>query len=163
MIVVSNTSPILYLLLIGQLDLLPQLYSQAIIPDVVQDEMLALGAPERLQQWIANPPSWLTVQTTNTVDETLTALDPGEQAAITLAQEIQADLLLIDERRGRRAARDRGLRLIGVLGVLDDAADRGLIDLADAIFQLQQTNFRVSARLLQALLRSNPSKGSSPI
>lgn len=52
MIVVSDTSPILYLLLIGQLDLLPQLYSQVIIPDVVRDEMLASGAPEQLQQWM---------------------------------------------------------------------------------------------------------------
>lgn len=109
--------------------------------------------------WIANPPTWLTVQTTNTVDETLKALDPGEQAAITLAQAIQADLLLIDERRGRRAARDRGLRIIGVIGILDDAAHQELINLAEAISQLQQTNFRVSSRLLQALLKSPSSKG----
>jgi predicted nucleic acid-binding protein len=99
------------------------------------------------------------VQTTSTVDETLKALDPGEQAAITLVQEIRADLLLIDERRGRQAARDRGLRIIGVIGILDDAAHKGLLDLAEAISQLQQTNFRVSSQLLQALLKSHSSKG----
>ena len=101
MIVVSDTSPINYLLLIDQIDLLPRLFQQVIIPDVVRDEMLAPSAPPVLQQWIANPPLWLVVQTVSGVDATLNALDPGEQAAITLAQTLPADLLIIDERCSR--------------------------------------------------------------
>jgi predicted nucleic acid-binding protein len=125
MIVVSDTSPINYLLLVGQIDLLPRLFQQIIIPDVVRDEMLDPGAPLVLRQWIANPPSWLTIQTVSVIDETLSSLDPGEQAAITLAQTLPADLLIIDERLGRQSASNRGIPVIGTLGILDDAADRG--------------------------------------
>lgn len=152
MIVVSDTSPINYLLLIDQIDLLPRLFQQIIIPEVVRDEMLDPDAPPVLQQWIANPPSWLTVQAVPVIDTTLNTLDPGEQAAITLAQSLPADLLIIDERMGRRIAEDRGIAIIGTLGILDDAATQGLINLAEAITQLQQTNFRVSCRIIQALL-----------
>jgi predicted nucleic acid-binding protein len=152
MIVVSDTSPINYLLIIGQIDLIPCLFQQIIIPDVVRDEMLDPSAPLVLQQWIAHSPSWLTVQTVSGVDTTLNALDPGEQAAITLAQTLPADLLIIDERLGRRVASDRGIPIIGTLGILDDAASQGLIELADTITRLQQTNFRISRRIIQKLL-----------
>lgn len=157
MIVVADTSPINYLLLINQIDLLPRLFQQIIIPDVVRDEMLDPDAPPVLQQWIAKPPSWLTVQTVPIIDTTLSSLDPGEQAAITLAQTLPADLLIIDERLGRQIAEERGIAIIGTLGILDDAADQGLINLAEVIAQLQQTNFRVSRRIIQALL--NKPKG----
>ncbi len=161
MIVVSDTSPINYLLLINQLNLLPNLYQQVIIPNVVRDEMLNPDAPQVLQQWIANPPSWLIVQEVFEVDETLSALDPGEQAAIILAQTLQANLLIMDERLGRQAARDRELPVIGILGILDDAASQGLIDVATVVAQLQQTNFRVSRRLIQALLQKHSSEKSN--
>ena len=98
MIVVADTSPINDLLLIHQIDLLPQLFQKIIIPDVVRDEMLVPDAPLALQQWITNHPDWLTVQTVPVIDITLNILDPGEQAAITLAQTLPADLLIIDER-----------------------------------------------------------------
>lgn len=154
MIVVADTSPINYLLLIDQLDLLPRLFQQVIVPDVVRDEMLDPSAPLVLRQWIANPPPWLVVQTVSRIDETLNALDPGEQAAITLAQTLPADLLIIDERLGRRAASDRRIPIIGTLGILDDAAHQGFVELSDAIARLQQTNFRISRRIIQKLLEN---------
>ena len=157
MIVVSDTSPINYLLLIDQIDLLPRLFQQIIIPDVVQEEMLAPGAPLVLQKWIANPPSWLKIQAISVVDETINSLDLGEQAAITLAQTLPADLLIIDERLGRQLAAERGLPIIGTLGILDDAASQGLIALTETIARLQQTNFRASRRIIQALLQQQPS------
>jgi predicted nucleic acid-binding protein len=155
MIVVSDTSPINYLLLINQIELLPHLYQQVLIPDVVHNEMMHPDAPSVLQQWIATPPPWLVVQPVSVIDPTLNALDPGEQAAITLAQVLQADLLLIDERTGRQAASDSGLPIIGILGVLDDAATQGLINISTALTDLQQTNFRASRRLIQTLLRKH--------
>lgn len=154
MIVVSDTSPINYLLLINQIDLLPRLFQQIIVPDVVRDEMVDPSAPLFLQQWIANPPPWFTVQTVSVVDETLDALDPGEQAAISLAQTLPADLLIIDERLGRRIASERGIPIIGTLGILDDASSRGLIELSDTIARLQQTNFRISHRIIEKLLEN---------
>ena len=152
MIVVSDTSPINYLLLIGQIDLLPRLFQQVIIPDVVRDEMLDPGAPPMLQRWIANPPAWLRVQSVSETDKTLDALDPGEQAAITLAQALSADILIIDERLGRQMADKLEIPIIGTLGILDASASQGLVDLADALAQLQRTNFRVSRRVIRALL-----------
>lgn len=153
MIVISDTSPILYLLLINHLDVLPQLYGQVIIPEIVRDELGDPGAPIELQQWINHPPEWLIIQrVTRTADVTLSNLNPGEQAAITLAQECLADLVIIDERAGRRAATNLGISIIGTLGILDDAASQGLLNFAEAIEQLTATNFRVSSRLIQVLL-----------
>jgi predicted nucleic acid-binding protein len=152
MIVVADTSPINYLLLINQIDLMPLLFQKIIIPAPVYHEMLDPNAPPRLRQWITNPPSWLTVQAVPVTDATLNSLDPGEQAAITLAQTLPADLLLIDERLGRRVAESRGIAIIGTLGILDAAATQGRIDLAETLAQLQQTNFRASRRIIQALL-----------
>lgn len=99
MIVVSDTSPINYLLLIDQIDLFPRLFGQIIIPDVVRGEMLDADAPPILQQWIANPPSWLIIEAVQTIDETLNILDPGEQAAITLAQKTscKSPIQLLDD------------------------------------------------------------------
>ena len=152
MIVVADTSPINYLLMIGQIDLLPRLFEQIIIPDVVRDEMRDLDGPRSLQQWIKQPPYWLTIQVVPVLDESLKPLDRGEQAAITLAQTLSADLLIIDERLGRRIAKERGLAIIGTLGILDDAANQGWVDLSAAIAQLQQTNFRISRQIIQTIL-----------
>ncbi|MFP4220748.1 MAG: DUF3368 domain-containing protein [Phormidium sp.] len=152
MIVVADTSPINYLLLINQIDLLPYLFQDIIIPDVVRDEMLDPDAPLIVQEWIANPPIWLIIQLVPVLDTTLNSLDPGEQAAITLAQTLPADLLIIDERLGRQIAKERGIAIIGTLGILDDAASQGLIKIGEAIAQLQQTHFRISRRIIQALL-----------
>jgi predicted nucleic acid-binding protein len=85
-------------------------------------------------------------------DPTLAHLDPGERDAITLAQELQADLILLDERLGRQEAAERKFSLTGTVGILDRAGTRGLIDIAVAVARLRQTNFRVSPRLLNALL-----------
>lgn len=155
MIVVADTSPINYLLLIGQIDLLPQLFQKIIIPEAVRDEMLDLGAPIVLQQWIAQPPNWLNIQAVSAIAADLSTLDPGEQAAITLAQTLPADLLIIDERLGRRLAADLGVPVIGTLGILDAAASQGLVELSDAIIRLRQTNFRISRRIIQTLLENN--------
>lgn len=154
MIVVADTSPINYLLLIDQIELLPNLFYEIIIPDAVRDEMLAPGAPDILQKWISNPPDWVKIQAVSVTDKSLSNLDPGEQAAITLAQTLSADLLIIDERLGRLAASSLGVPIIGTLGILDDAANQGLINLAEAIDRLCQTNFRISRRIIQALLES---------
>lgn len=153
--VVSDTSPILYLLLIDQLNLLPRLYSTVTIPDVVQAEMQAKGAPATLQNWIASPPDWLEILTPPEADYThLQRLQPGEQAAIVLAQTIQADLLILDDLDARRTAQNLGLNIIGMLGVLGEAAKRNWISFPEVLNQLlQDTNFRISPQLARDLLK----------
>ena len=153
MIVVSDTSPICYLVLLDLIDLLPRLYGRILIPEWVQVELAAAKAPETVQAWIAKPPDWLEVQTAVVQDsEQLTALDRGEREAIALAQSLKADLVLLDDLAGRRMARELGLEVVGLLGVLQLAARRGLIDLPDAVERLRRTNFRVSEQLLKRLL-----------
>jgi predicted nucleic acid-binding protein len=82
MIVISDTSPLLYLFLIDLIELLPQLYGQIIIPEVIRDEMIDVGAPTDFRNWAMEPPSWLTViSVTVEPNVNLSRLDPGEQAA----------------------------------------------------------------------------------
>lgn len=153
MIIVSNTSPINYLLLIGQIDLLPELFRQIFIPEAVYSELSAPEAPNPVRTWIATPPDWLKIQpVTQASDEIIDLLDPGERAAILLAQELNADLLLLDEMKARRTATDRGLKISGILGILDRAATLKLIDLPAAVQNLQNTSFWASDSLFQKLL-----------
>jgi predicted nucleic acid-binding protein len=154
MIVVSDTSPIHYLLLINLVELLPQLYRRIAIPQIVRDEMIAAGAPEVLQQWVCNPPDWLDIYVVEEpVNRNLMRLDPGERAAIQLALEIKADLLIVDDKPARQAATDLGLTITGLLGILDEAATLKRIDLSSTLLRLlSETNFRVSPVLVRSLL-----------
>ncbi len=154
MLVVSDTSPILYLLLIDQLDLLPRLYQGIIIPDVVKDEMQTLGAPLKLQNWITNPPAWLDIYSMPNGDYSSVArLDRGEQSAILLAQFLKADLLILDDLDARQTAQRLGIKITGILGILGESAIRGWLNFPEVLNQLlQETNFRASPQLIQDLL-----------
>jgi predicted nucleic acid-binding protein len=84
----------------------------------------------------------------------LRILGPSEREAIQLAQEQHADLLLIDERRGRAEALRRGLATTGTLGVLLAAAERGLVDAVSAYNRLmRETNFRATPALQTSFLQ----------
>lgn len=153
MIVVSDTSPLCYLLLINLVELLPQLYGQVIIPESVCRELLDSEAPEVVRNWIAQPPVWLEIQPApELIDSDLDDLDLGEREAIALAEKLQANLLLLDDRAARQLALERSLPIVGVLGILGTAAKRGLISFPEAISQLQQTTFRASPKLIERLL-----------
>lgn len=154
MIVVSDTSPICYLLLIGEIELLPQLYGKVLIPQTVQQELANERSPAVVQAWIGQPPEWLAIQTVNIPsDSDLANLDLGERAAIVLALATTADLIVIDDLLGRQVARLRQLRVTGLLGILDEAARQNLVDFPEAIARLQQTSFRASSQLIQSLLQ----------
>lgn len=81
----------------------------------------------------------------------MTRLDIGERAAIRLAESLRADLILLDERAGRRVAAERGLKVTGLLGLLDLAADLGLVELGQVLDELRATGFRASQALLKQL------------
>jgi predicted nucleic acid-binding protein len=153
MIIVSNTSPINYLILIGHINLLPELFQQIIIPQAVYSELSDASAPSPVQAWIATPPDWLKIQpVSQPSDAIVDLLDPGERAAILLAQELNADLLLLDDMKARRTATERGLAITGILGILDQAATMKLLDLPAAVQNLQSTSFWASDSLFQKLL-----------
>ena len=115
-----------------------------------------------MRQWTANLPTWLEVHEAAgdpAEDFILKDIDEGEKAAIQLAAALNADLLLMDDRKGVTAALRKGLRVTGTLGILDLAAERGLVDLAKAVNDLRKTNFRFPEALLEALLRRHESRG----
>ena len=153
MIAVSDASPICYLILIGEIGILPKLYTQVLVPPAVIAELLHQDAPGSVRGWAANLPSWISAQPNPIgVIAGMGKLQAGEQAAILLAESITADMILLDEKSARRVAADRGLRITGTLGVLGEAAARGLVDLPAAIDQLRKTTFRFSPALLKATL-----------
>jgi predicted nucleic acid-binding protein len=121
----------------------------------VQQELDHQESPPWVRDWISAPPPWVEVSETPGryfEDESLKGLDQGEQAAIALAIAINADLLLMDDREGVMVARSKGFTVTGTLGVLNLAAHRGLIDLADSFERLKHTNFRYRQDIMDALL-----------
>jgi predicted nucleic acid-binding protein len=162
-LVVADTGPINYLILIEHIDLLRALFGRVILPFAVAGELIALRSPSAVRYWACNPPAWVGLHATPggfDADPLLKGIDAGEKAAIALASTVNADLLLMDDRRGVKAARRIGLRVTGTLGVLELAAQSGLVDFAQAVDRLRRTNFRVPEVLIDALL-DKLRKGSS--
>lgn len=127
-VVIADTGPVNYLVLIGHIDILPALFQRIILPSSVRDELK--GGPLPVRNWIDSPPSWIEVRQAPQIhDPTMEDLDEGESDAITLALELHADLLLMDEREGVLAARRSGIEVTGTLGILARAAKRNLVNL----------------------------------
>lgn len=162
MIVVSDTSPITNLAAIDRLDLLHLLYGEIIIPVAVYNELtqpninsIVPGAREvQTLSWIKTQP----VQNYQQVTQILTSqanIDRGEAEAIILALELNADLILIDERRGRMSASTYNLKVTGLLGILLQAKKQQAIanvkPLMDTL--IQQANFRIRDELYQTILK----------
>ena len=160
-LVIADAGPLNYLILIGHIDLLPLLFEKVVLPTTVQTELASRKAPPFVRDWIANLPAWVEVREaplSQAEDASLQGIDAGEKAAIQLAASLNADLLLMDDRKGVNAAQRKGLRVTGTLGILDLAAQRGLAEFAQAVEQLRQTNFRVPQALLDALLEKHKEK-----
>jgi predicted nucleic acid-binding protein len=153
MIAVADASPLCYLVLIGEIDLLPALFFRVAVPQAVVSELLHGDAPEIVRNWASRLPPWISVDATpDVIFPGTEKLQAGERAAILLAESIEADIILLDEKAARRVAADRGLRVTGLLGVLGEAATRRLVEVAPAIDRLRKTSFRSSPALLKATL-----------
>jgi predicted nucleic acid-binding protein len=149
MIVVSDTTPLNYLILVDAADVLPNLFGQVYAPSAVLKELSHARSPELVRTWAGGPPAWLIVQDPTHVDPSL-KLGPGEAAAIALAQELKADWVLLDERRGSREAERRGFRVTGTLGLIEEAAASGLLDYEQTRDRLvAETTFYVTDDVLR--------------
>lgn len=166
-LVIADPGPVNYLILIRHIDLLPRMFESVVIPVAVQAELSSPVAPPLVQGWIATPPVWLGIVETQGVDpvgglvEPVGGLHKGEAAAIALAVSLHADLLLMDDRKGVKAARSKGFRVTGTLGLLEMASQQGLVDFAEAADRLRQTTFRSPQALLDLMLKRNSKRGGA--
>jgi predicted nucleic acid-binding protein len=154
MVIVADTSPFNVLIQIEQIDVLPKLFGSVTIPTKVASELDSPMRSPAVRDFIQHPPPWLTIRQATNV-EMIPGIHDGEREAISLARELNADLLLIDDADGRAAAIARGLATVRTLRLLTDAADRGLLELKSAFDKLTQTDFRFRHDTLDTLLREH--------
>lgn len=149
-LVVADTTPVNYLILIGQSAILGSLFDEVLIPEAVMAELRHPAAPQAVKDWLASPPAWLRVAAVRQVDATL-RLGAGEAEAISLAIERRVKVVLMDERRGRLEAEARGLLAVGTLNLIELADERGVCDGLAALNALRATTFRAAPALLERL------------
>jgi predicted nucleic acid-binding protein len=156
MIVVADTSPLNYLLLIDEIDLLPAIFGHVLLPRAVFQELQHPKTSSVVRQWIIDLPAWLSVRTVASVSNPeLTRLDAGEREAIQLALDLGVSTVLIDEAEGRQLAEKLHLEVRGTLGIIERGAHLGRTNLREALSKLEKTNFRISPAVRAALLKRN--------
>jgi len=154
MIIVSDTSPLVCLLHLNQINLLKDLFVNVIIPPSVFNELIKAKI---INEIFLQAYSFIQIKSPadkNKVEELMLILDEGESEAIVLSLELKAELLLIDEAPGREIARQYGIPIKGILGVLLQAKERKLISQIKPLINKLQTeiNFRINNKLLQKIL-----------
>lgn len=158
MIVVSDASPLVALSAVGKLDLLPALYGEVIVPEAVYREAVTDAAAQMGYADRASA-TWLRVEalTNRTLVESFAGkLDRGEAEAIALAVQLSAELLLVDERKARQIALGLGIRITGVLGILAEAKQRGLIPSVKVVADqmMEAIDFRLAHGVSEQVLRA---------
>jgi len=140
-LVVCDTTPLNYLILIGNIDVLPRLFDRLLVPPAVIREMQHRNAPPPVVAWTANLPPWIEIKAPRT--DLHLNIGAGEDEAISLAVELGNIALLVDDSRARAAATSRGLIIFGTLAILNQADAAGLLDFDAALSRLRATNFRL--------------------
>ena len=156
MIVVSDTSPLSNLFIIQRLDLLEKLYGRIIVPEAVMTELLELEnrgidlSPVKNARWI----EVVKINERHEVNKLLDDLDLGEAEAIVLAETLHADWLLIDETKGRNIAKLHGLHIVGLLGILLLAKEKGYTPSVKLLLDdlIAKAKFRVGDELYQKVI-----------
>jgi len=158
MIVISDTSPLINLACINKIQLLPAIFDQIIIPRSVYEEIVILGKGQPGAD-IIELATWISVKdciSIEQVNEFRKELDQGEAEALTLAIELDADILLMDEFKGRSIARQKEIRVIGLLGILLEAKKKNLIQNVKIEMDklISEANFWISQELYTEVLKS---------
>ncbi len=158
MIVVSDSGPLSYLIEIGVEEILPRLYGRVLITPAVKSEMEHPHAPEVVRTWIGTPPAWLEEQMPTRL-LSIPALTrksghhQGELEAISLAVEVEANDILLDDKTARREAAKFDITSVWLLSLLEQAAERGFIeDLTSKLEHLETgTTFRIGPRVAEII------------
>lgn len=150
-IVIADSGPIFSLALINKLELLNYLFDDILIPQAVWDEISADETKpfyDQVCDYFKDR-----VQSISGFNELTFIMDYGESESVILYKELEADFLLIDDRKARRIAENLGVKCIGTIGLLSVAKDKGFIDSLRPIFidLLRHKRF-YSIDLLNAIL-----------
>jgi predicted nucleic acid-binding protein len=157
MTVVADTSPLNYLIMIDEVDLLPRLFEHVLLPSAVHQELCHPKTSARIRQWSSELPSWAEIRPVAFVaNPVLMSLDTGEREAIQLALDLGLSTVLLDDADARRTAEACHLQVRGTLGMLERGARLGITDFRLALDKLEQTNFRLSPAVRAAFLERNP-------
>jgi len=159
MIVISDTTPIVSLIKISRIDLLEKLFGEVCIPEAVFRELTTNTVFEREAKVVQNSPFLKTIPVKNRksleILQAASGLDDGESEAIILADELKSDILVIDERKGRKVAQKLGITITGTIGILIQAHDEKIISTEDIkiyLEQLRNSNIRLSESLIREAL-----------
>ncbi len=155
--VISNASPLIALTNIGQLELLNKLFQKVIIPEAVYKEVVEEGKDKPGATEVKKTINqWIEVREVKNLDEVKALraiLDYGEAEVVVLAQEIKADLLILDNKEPRIFAKHLGFKLIGTIGVLILAYEKGYLkNPIEKILKLREKGFYISDRLLKEII-----------
>ena len=157
MIVVADAGPIIHLSLIGYLDLIPALFGRVVVPRRVYEEVVQPESGMPGSEELRNA-SWVDLHEGNIRPELSrlleSHLDSGEAAAIALALDLGADLVLSDDRQARLAAERLALRVRGTLGILLEARRQDRIpELAPLLIELRSKGVWLSNKLIECVLQ----------
>ena len=159
MIIVADTSPVNYPVLIGAIDILKELFGRVIIPQAVLGELQHEKTPTEVKAWIDACPNWLEVRQAG-----LSLLTPqrelgdGEREVIALAVALNADAVLMDDRDGTKEAHRNNITVFGTFALLDKAAARALLDFPAVLARLAQTTFRFPPAAVVAAMLERDAK-----
>jgi len=156
MIVISDTTAISNLVRIGEIRLLRILYGKILIPKAVYEELLVLAQRGIDILSILNQELFdgIEVEENDLLQELSVELDKGEAEAIILAIEKNADLLLIDELKGRKIATEKSIPIIGTLGILINAKKNNLItSVKDKMDNLRSIGFWINQNLYDRIVQ----------
>lgn len=153
MVLVSDASPVICLAVCNKLDLLSKLFNQIYIPQAVFNELTVPNKPKvnEITEWAKS--RIIPAKNTAVITALSLILDPGESEAISLYLETDADYFLVDDKKGRAIAARNGIRIIGTIGVLLWAKQKGFIAaVKPTLDTLMQTDFRISNILYHQIL-----------
>lgn len=163
MIVVSDTTPLRYLIELEAVHLLETLFSRVIIPQEVANELQGANTPQTVKDWMRACPTWLEIRTVEAGSYIpVIEIHAGEREAIALALELAADGILIDDKDARAEAQRAGLTVIPTLAILELAARHHLIDLPAVMVRLRQTSFHLSQKLYDEVIERDRLRKQKP-
>ena len=156
--VISNSSPLIALSKISQLELIEKLFGKIIIPKAVYEEVVVKGGNRAGVNEIKKAvDDWIQVKEIKDrkeVNVLQAVLDYGEAEVIVLAQEINADLLILDNREPRIFAKHLGFKIIGTIGIILLANKKGIINKPlEKILELREKGFYISNSLLNEIIK----------